>query len=548
MPVTYSINVGQIIEATRKPNIFTVLQDLPDNTQKLISPRDVRDAFLSVWANSSFKLTNAGINTIDEYIGIDSGNPNDRDIKKKILLGKRSLGNVDVMDSNLLSSDTDIFFYNTKPDSADQSSTKIGFLSGTNSALFDYAPYIESLSTTSSRIDFNIHNPSIGGGPISLYSTDGRVSINGILFPTIAETVASASTGKILRYYGTFPNGVLKWDESFTSLTQIGSPGFTTSIYGSPVLLNNYPLEFVDDGFVPTTIGGITQGSTFQADSFTAGGFTTPGSGQNWPLSEILRKMLYPYIEPVLELSVINETTGTNIAESGVPATLNFSYSLTTYARTPSEYISEHGFWEIDSFGGQSFITSFGPFQDIPGQVYQNSFGYSIISQDAIDYVLAVSTVNPAPPIGGWPFGFSFSATQSIKFVNPIYFGYETISITNSVPQGTTELAQLFTTATKLIIEDPGTSSSVKIAVPSANQPGYLYFAHPSSFVGDVLTIKDPNGFVIHDVNSPLSSAFGNTYSIILSPLPYANTTSYKLWKLQTISSYSGGAEFEFIF
>ena len=41
MPTTYSINVGTVIEATRKTDIFKVLQDLPDNTQKLISPRDV---------------------------------------------------------------------------------------------------------------------------------------------------------------------------------------------------------------------------------------------------------------------------------------------------------------------------------------------------------------------------------------------------------------------------------------------------------------------------------------------------------------------------
>jgi hypothetical protein len=126
MPATYSINVGTIIESVRKQNVFSVVQELPDNTQKLISPRDVRDAFLSAWANSAFKITTPGILTSNEYIGIDSGNPDDRDIKKKILLGKRSFGNLDILDNTLLSTlGSDIYFFNTKDDSATQSSTKI---------------------------------------------------------------------------------------------------------------------------------------------------------------------------------------------------------------------------------------------------------------------------------------------------------------------------------------------------------------------------------------------------------------------------------------
>jgi hypothetical protein len=49
-----SINVGTITESTRKADIFSVLNDIPIITQ-LISPRDVRDAVMSTWAN--FKLT-----------------------------------------------------------------------------------------------------------------------------------------------------------------------------------------------------------------------------------------------------------------------------------------------------------------------------------------------------------------------------------------------------------------------------------------------------------------------------------------------------------
>jgi hypothetical protein len=274
MPATYSIQVGTIIEAFRKPDIFTVLQDLPDNTQKLITPRDVRDAFLSTWANSSFKITNAGTST-NEYIGVDSGDPNNRDIKNRILIGKRSFGNLDIMNNTLLnSSNADIFIYNTKSDLLDQSSTKIAFLAGTNSTLNLSAPYIESIATAST-IDMYVINP---GGEINITSLNGRVAINGIVFPTIANTIANASNGRVLKYSGTYPNGTLIWADPILTLVDIGSPNSPTNLYGSPsVYVNGYSLEFIDDNLVPLQVGGIPQGFSFSADSFFNGSFS-----QNW--------------------------------------------------------------------------------------------------------------------------------------------------------------------------------------------------------------------------------------------------------------------------
>jgi hypothetical protein len=65
MPATYSVNIGSQFESERKPDIVTVLKNLPDNTSKQISPRDVRDAFLTTWASSPIKQTRttAGIGT-----------------------------------------------------------------------------------------------------------------------------------------------------------------------------------------------------------------------------------------------------------------------------------------------------------------------------------------------------------------------------------------------------------------------------------------------------------------------------------------------------
>ena len=209
MSATYSIKIGTPYESKRIIDIENVLKQLPDNTNKEISPKDVRDAFLSTWANSPFKTT-----TVDgiEYIGIDSGNPADRDIKQKMFFGKRQLSGKDIMDKTLLKYDTDIYFYNTRPDTGITQSTKISILSGTNSALFPYAPYIESQSN-GLRNDLIIRNPSTYSN-INIESKTGRVSINGISFPTIQETKDGLSNNKILRYQGTFPNGSLKWDST----------------------------------------------------------------------------------------------------------------------------------------------------------------------------------------------------------------------------------------------------------------------------------------------------------------------------------------------
>ena len=78
---TYSINVGTIIEASKKPDIYSALVDLPDNVQKKISPRDLRDAIFTSWATAVFKLTTPD-SISDEYIGIDTSNPENRDVKR----------------------------------------------------------------------------------------------------------------------------------------------------------------------------------------------------------------------------------------------------------------------------------------------------------------------------------------------------------------------------------------------------------------------------------------------------------------------------------
>ena len=533
MPATFSINNGQLTESTRKPDIFSVLNDIQDNTQKLISPRDVRDAFLSTWANSPFKITTPNNLSNFEYIGIDSNNPSNKDIKQKIFLGKRSYGNLDIMNNSLLNDpSTDIFLFNTKPDAYTQSSTKISILAGTNSSLYTLAPYIEAnVNQSETGIDLNIINPALDGA-INIQSQTGRVAINNVLFPTIAETVGSASDGRILRYRGTYPTGYLKWEDPTITYNVIGTPGYETNIYGSTVSINGYPIEFIDDNFVPNRIGGIATGSSFSGNSFFNG--TTY---QNWPVTEVLKELLYPYVGPVLELSAINTDTGTNYVEVGKTASTVLTWKLTTYQRNFAESICNYQITPGTSYVGLSYSAT-------PG-----SYIGGTISSPTYSGVLSTKTWTFEASDSGNPLVFSHSVAASLTYVYPIYYGF-----TSSVITGTSSLQAIAPTLNKLIQPVSGT-----ISVQITGE-GYLYFIYKRSTQLTPLLSKviDPNGFIVHEVTAPNYSMFNNVQGITYQvdsehPAP-GYPTAYFIWRSRYQCSYPGPldpgtlGEFKFIF
>ncbi len=512
MSITYSINVGQPTESFRNQDINSSLLYLPDNTQKLISPKDVRDAFLTTWASSAFKQTigQAGV----EYLGIDSGNPSDRDIKQKIFIGKRNYAGNDIMSSSLLGDgSTDIYIYNTKLDAATQS-TKIKILAGTDSTLYTHAPFIQSEvinGGTTTTLDFV--NPSPYAGPINLYSATGRVAINNIMFPTVAETTASASNGRILKYYGTYPNGVFKWVDPTVSLSVIGASGSTTDIYGSPINVNGYSLEFVDDTLVPETIGGIQMGSSFSANSF---------NGQNWPLSEVIRKLLYPYVTPSLSIDVSNYALMT----TGLTYSGTFDYSVYRYSNIIYEY-------EITgtTYSGLSYSGTV-------GTGVTSSFVYPIYSDATGDqyYVLQARDNDVL-------LTFSHSATASVEFVHPSFYGFDAVGIPIDGTGGS-QLGTFMNSSTRVAIK--GTQSHSFGLTGS----GYIYFAFPYTYPL-LQMIKDPNSFIIHDSTSLTHSSF--TYSSAsTTPSGAVDMPSlipvYRIYKTTATCSYTGGGNFEFIF
>jgi hypothetical protein len=547
---TFSINEGQLVEAQKKKDIFAVLSDLPDNTKKLISPRDVRDAFFTTWASTPLKVTTPNLSTT-EYIGIDTSNPKDRDLKQVIYLGKRAYGNQDIMSDGLLSTNnSDIFFYNTKPDSSNQDSTKLTILAGTYTNLWYTAPYIGA-SASSTKIDMNLVNPSPLGGAINIVSAVGRVAINGVVFPTLAETSASASNGKILRYYGTYPNGYLEWVEPSITITSVGSESFPTNIYGSPVNVNGYPLEFVDDDLVPVAVGGIPQGFSFSLDSFSN---SVTNQYSEWPLVEVIRKIIYPYIPPVLSLSVQNIQTGNTYAEVGVTSSIFVKADLTLYARDENEYISDFVISGTTYSVSSPTRNTYGfSFSGEPGSTFSVAATVSIFSNThlgASDYNFAISNTwingfgGVTASTGTYPTPYFLnSVTSSITFVAPMLsqFGY----LTHSTFLNTVNSLYTSSTSSRFIEIHPGDSNSI---TKNVSGEGYFYFGYPSIYntlYGTLSMIKDPNGYIIHDIKSLTYSAFTYSYNVASSGTTYTN---YTIFRTKYPCAYVGDGTFEFTF
>lgn len=311
----------------------TVLENLKDNEEYYLMPRYLRDMFISVWDSTVFKPTYAAGSSI-EYIGIDSGLADDllqkpnRDLDiNKILIGKRSYSGThsydishDIMTDSLISSDIDLFFNNTRADIEYQKNTRVVFLSGTNTILFNTAPYLQSqvvsLFGVSQSLSFDIVNNSSRGNisflsqGIDFFGNDmnsgGTVSINNIVFPTIASSSNSSNGMSLIDR-----NGLLNWEKiTFPQRDFIGITGSLLNIHGSPVNSNGHSLEFTDSRPIPITIGDITLGTTFNGMS----------------IADVLRKIVYPYLAPSCTLS-LNNSTG--YVEVGTYPDIKVNYSIT---------------------------------------------------------------------------------------------------------------------------------------------------------------------------------------------------------------------------
>ena len=405
----YETTSSLLILTQSTPYVFTnnyVYTDLSNNVNFKISPKIIRDAIISIWDTTTFKTTT--INNID-YIGLDSGDVTNQYLKKKIHFGKRLFKTTDIMSSSLLSSNSDIYFYNTKLDTGLNQITRLSFLSGNNSSNFSYAPYIESYfvtATPSNYLSLNIQNK----GDINFLSqtrdfstgfdttnTYGTVSLNDISFPPYNNS--SNSKNKILKYDKNL--GYLNWwDPQITQNGIYGTADSIMEIYGKPVLINGVNIEIDDSRMVPIEIGDIKMGTTFSSDS----------------IYDVLNRIIYTYTPPLCSLKLNTP----KYLEVGTYQDISLTYKIykNTKDLLPTKLINMSPS-QVPSIGGEGRITAEG---DVKGFVVQP------ITQTSSVFTLKVDD------------GFSSNiATQTVTGVYPYYYGFldksnlrlETVDINN---------------------------------------------------------------------------------------------------------------------
>jgi hypothetical protein len=294
--MTFSINDGTNIESISyqldgnlegtQSSFGFLIDQLEDNNLGKINPQDIRNIMLSTWSSTPFKLTTITSSNI-QYIGLDTLNPINRDLKdKKIFIGKRQHQSNDIMSNSSLSSDYDIIFYNTKADEQQQITTKLSILSGINFSSFINVPFIQSqiiFGTSSVSFDFNsLYNINLSS--IDPYEFNKDIFINDFKLPIGGQSLN---------------NKVISWNSDEDSMifdvlsaqlpSTIGTQSSSLSIFGDPTNVNNFNLEFSDSRKSPTEIGDIKLGESFI----------------NFSISEILQRVIYRYQPPLSSIRLL---------------------------------------------------------------------------------------------------------------------------------------------------------------------------------------------------------------------------------------------------
>lgn len=475
-----------------------VYKDIIDNTQKLIEPKKIRDAILSIWDSIPYKETNLTNSNI-YYIGLDST------LNKKNFFGKREFNDIEIMNDTLLNSDVDTFFYNTKSDNKSQLSTKIRLLSGTNSAMLNSSPtittnYVKGLTYSTMNMSINTN------GDINISSrgrdfwtgldtnSSGNVIINDIPFPTYEDNIENPLDSKILTWTGSY----LTWSNIDVELTgYVGITGSELNLYGENVKLNGYSLDFTDDRWTPINIGDIKMGDSFSGES----------------LVDILGKIIYKYQPPRCEIKV----DGESYLEVGTDPKIFLNWRLYKITKKtkptkftniiPSNYppIIEENSLVVDGRSEGVVIT--------PLQNTQSHFSIIMEEEDDRDEngVLISS-------------GNIVSVTTSIWGIYPFFFGVSTASNINNK-----ELKNLN-----------------KLVEPKSNKEydfwgdGNLYFIYDSEY-GPLTSILDSS-------NNNITGSFSMTTSVLSSPDGYWQSKEFNVYYMSSIGLIEPSEIFKFLF
>ena len=465
-----------------------VYTELLNNTSKLINPKSIRNAILSVQDTIPFKETSVDNKT---YIGIDNGDPTNRDLKSKIYLGKRNYSDKEVLDNTLLSSNTDIFLYNTKEETSIlQNKTSIVLLSGTNQSLNENAPKIQAETAYSKNnneiIALNLIN-SVGNinilskGP-NQGDSGATVSINNIVFPAIQDTDpllgGSISDKKVLLLNSS--NELVWSDLLIDDLGYYGATGTSLPIYGNPTYINNYPLEFKETRYCPIEIGDINKGDTFD----------------NVSIVNILERMIYDYLAPICTLSLYNTN---DYYEVGTYPNIRLSYSITK--RTNNTL--------------PTALTNMIP----------NS--YPAISTNSTSYVSGIANGIIIKPVEKDTTTFTIkvsdginvnSASASVSGVYPYFYGF-----TSSTTMNTYHLETLKKTITNK------ESNSYDIYQSSVLQNDSFYFIYDYDY-GYLSQITD-------HIDNDVMSEFTSSVIILSSPTGLWASKKFIVYKSTTIAN-----------
>jgi hypothetical protein len=499
--MTYSINNGTSTEAFGWNDINIILNELPDNTSSLITPHDLRDAVYTVWQGIAIKPTKNSSNI--EYLGIDQNN-----LYEKIFLGKKQVSGVDILTTQLLNSDVDLFIYNNKTDGfLTSQDTKVGFLAGGSTSVFYYNgtssfPYLETKVINNlygNVLDFNIKNDSYNtngattyGGNISLFSKYGNVLINGIVFPTYAQNIPGVvADNSILTYKNIGGNAYVQWSANTPYINSITASG-TFSIVSDNITLNGFNIQFTDSRPVSATFGSIIAGSTFSGVA----------------LIEMIRMMLYGYVPPRLVL-----TPYSYFVEVNSGGTVAFNYSITKVTATSSmrSIISTPLFLTGGATG--SALTYLNGAPSI-NRTYNSTASYTSGSLFTTTGIKAF-TMSVNDNVGG-----TTSIGTTVNTVYPIFYGTSlTASATQSVVQS------LLSTFTKVV------DSNINKTVPISGTGVCIYYCVPaaSNVGGTISSIYDTSFPLTNIKNNFRTSGMAFTMSLS-SPSGYWGSTVYNCY------------------
>jgi hypothetical protein len=487
MAYTFSEALSTSYYSENKTTLTEVLQLLPDNTNKLITPRDVRDAVFSSWESSVFRYVNvSGV----EYIGLFRDEIKD----KKILFGKKQISGTNVLDSSLLNSTTaDIFFYNTKSDANASQNFRAVFLAGTNSSLFGSAPYLQATQVTSPAfISLNLVNPATQGTIALQSGSSASVVINNLNFPStsqVAAQIANPSASVSGDLFLAVRSGNIELLTYASSATNLGSPGSTTTIQGNTVTVNGYSLEYTNNTPMLISVGGLSAGSTFS----------------EVPIQLMFDKILYPVLPPFATISITN---GIRERRHDSPDTVTINYTVTkrTYPIQTNDifYTTANG---LDS-------------SSISGQISNGTYTYNNLPVSNTDISSNSNSGLFTFSVSLYDGTASFVASQTVEFVYPYIWSY---SDADYLMTGG-DIGNLFNNEPYTKVLASYGSQSIPISTGSTEK--YIFFMYPSIY-GALTAIKDGNDFS----ESLVGGSWTYSLNVSISEQSSRWSTNYNIYK-----------------